>query len=365
MARAVSQQSALVDVATTDDAGPGARLAVARERFVETDGYRIIYFPKQTDFYLFSLAFWRWIFKNAKNYDLLHIHALFSFTSTAAAFAAYHSETPYIVRPLGVLNSWGIKNRRRALKAISFRIFEDRILRHAAAMHYTSRAEFREAQKAGATATPHVIPLGINAEPFLNLPGPEVFHTLAPQSAGREVVLFLSRLDPKKGLDLLLPAFAKVHAKRPSALLVIAGSGEIHFVANLKKIAAAFGISEHIVWAGHLAGTAKLSALRAASLFVLPSYSENFGIALVEALAAGLPCVTTRGVAIHETIQQSEAGMVVDSDPEAIATAVLALLADRNSRENLSKRARALAVREFTLESMGTQLLQMYTQLSK
>lgn len=362
IARSLVQAGVSVDVATTDDDGPGMRVDVPLGRPVQRDGWRVFHFRKQTEFYKVSLPFRSWVRRHAGDYDLVHIHALFSHTSNAAAHAARRAGVPYVIRPLGVLNRWGMENRRRILKQLSFRFIEQPILRNAAAMHYTAEAERIEAEQSGATARAEVVPLGIDVGQFASLPGPEKFLEKFPSARGRDVVLFLSRVDAKKGLDLLLPAFAKVRAKFPNALLVIAGNGEETFVSGLRKRSAELGVAADVVWAGFLGGADKLAAFSAAKVFTLPSYSENFGIALVEALAAGLPTVTTDAVAVSEDIARHDAGLVVPCEVMALADALARLLGDGELRLKHSVNARQLAARRFSLDAMGVALKKCYEQ---
>ncbi len=363
MARGLAGRGVAVDAATTDDDGPGGRVATPLEQRVEQEGYGVFYFRKQTEFYKVSRPLGRWLQRHVAEYDLVHIHALFSHTSLAAARCARRAGVPYIIRPLGVLNRWGMANRRRWLKALSFRFVEQPVLRHAAAMHYTSRAEQREAEQAGATAPAAVIPLGIDTAAFQNPPGPDNFLKRFPQAKGRTLVLFLSRLDAKKGLDLLLPAFAEIKKTHPAAMLVIVGDGEKSYVAGLRGLAAQLGMADDITWTGFLGGADKLSAFAAASVFVLPSYSENFGIALVEALAAGLPCVTTDGVAVSEDIRESGAGLVVEAESKPFCEAMNRLLEDAALRTRFGANARKLATERFSVEAMGATLKKLYEDI--
>jgi glycosyltransferase involved in cell wall biosynthesis len=353
----------VITVVTTDDDGPGRHAPVPLAQPVPSNGATRFYFRRQTEFYKVSLPLARWLEENVNQFDLVHIHALFSYSSTVAARAARRQGIPYLIRPLGVLNRWGMENRRQFLKSLSFRFIEKPILRHAAAMHYTSLAEQREAEQAGATAPAAVIPLGIDTTEFQNLPGPERFLNQFPQARGKKLVLFLSRLDAKKGLDLLLPAFAEIKRRQPQAMLVLAGNGAEDFTRGLHALAARLGLKDDILWPGFLAGAEKLSALSAATVFVLPSYSENFGIALVEALAAGLPCVTTTGVAVSEDIAAAEAGLVVAPEKIALTDALVSLLADEQLRAQLGGKARRLATGHFSVSAMGVALKKLYQSI--
>ncbi|HEX5397665.1 MAG TPA: glycosyltransferase [Verrucomicrobiae bacterium] len=362
MARSLTEAGVEVDVATTDDDGPGCRMNVLLGRRIERDGYGLFHFHKQTEFYKVSLPLSRWLKQHIPDYDVVHVHALFQFASFAAARFARQRHVPYIIRPLGVLNRWGIENRRRGLKAWSLRIIEKPMMRHAAAMHYTSEQERIEAEAAGATARPTVIPLGIDLTPFQSLPGPERFHARFPEAKDREIILFLSRLNPKKGLDLLIEAFAKMRNSK-GGLLVIVGDGEASYEQSLREQAKRLGVAEDILWAGFLAGEEKLSVLSAASIFVLPSRSENFGIALVEALAAGIPCISTDGVAISEDIRKHDAGLVVNTEVPALGEAIKRLLSDDALRERLGANAKELANEQFSLQAMGENLKELYKKI--
>jgi len=365
MAESLAGLGVEVDVATTDDDGPGCHLKLATNQRLEQSGCGIYYFRKQTEFYKVSLPFRKWVSDHVSNYDLVHIHVVFSYTSNCAARLARNYGVPYVISPHGVLNGWGMQNRRRFLKGCSFHLVERPILRNAAAMHYTSHAEQREAEQTGASALATVIPLGIDTAGFQQLPSAEYFWSRFPQAKGRPAVLFLSRLDAKKGLDLLLPVFAEIRRKHPMAMLVIAGNGEEGFVAELRNRALQLGLGKDIVWTGFLSGADKLSAFAAATVFVLPSYSENFGIALVEAMAAGLPCLTTCGVAVAEDILARAPDTLVVVPPEAkpLAEALDKLLSEAALRAQLGISARRLATEQFSAAAMAMALRELYQEI--
>jgi glycosyltransferase involved in cell wall biosynthesis len=361
--RALKQAGTRVEVATTDDDGPGARLDVPLNQPVENEGTRYFYFRRQTEFYKYSRPFHRWLSRCASNYDLIHVHGLFSYTSVCASRIAKRRAVPYIVRPLGVLNRWGMENRRPWLKRLSFHFIEKPILRHAAAMHYTSQQECQEAEAAGATAPAFVCPLGLDLAPFQNLPGPDLFLKRWPKAADRDVVLFLSRLDQKKGLDLLLDAFEQARPGHPRAILVIAGSGESAFVKGLRERVEKLGLNNDVIWTSFLDGLDKLSALAAAKVFALTSYSENFGIAVAEALAAGVPTLITKEVGVADDVQRAGAGMVVSAEAGAVAERLTRMLKDSELIKRMSINARKLAAERYSLDAMGIALIQLYRQI--
>ena len=213
---------------------------------------------------------------------------------------------------------------------------------------------------ASGRCAPFVIPLGLDLAQFQSLPGPKRFLKRWPQATGREVVLFLSRLDPKKGLDLLIDAFAELKQRRSNALLVIAGDGDEEFVRGLRERTEKRGIARDVVWTGFIAGADKISALAAANVFVLPSYSENFGIAAAESLAAGVPTIVTKAVGIAGEIQRADAGIVVPGNSAKLAEALRRVLSEPELAQRLSANGRKLAQERYSLEAMGSALCEMY-----
>jgi glycosyltransferase involved in cell wall biosynthesis len=279
--------------------------------------------------------------------------------------AAYHARRagiPYVIRPLGALNRWGMTRRRPWLKRVSFRLLERRILRGAASIHYTSEQEKAEAADLGVHGRSAVIPLGVDLAPFENLPPRGWLRRRWPELARRPLVLFLSRVDPKKGLDLLFRALAGATRRQPDIALVVAGSGEPAFEAKLRREATRLGLNGSVFWTGFLSDSDKLTALADADLFVLPSYSENFGVAAVEAMAAGLPVVVSDRVAIHREVAAAGAGLVVPCESDAVTAAVLRLVGDRSLAAELGARGRRLAWSHFSLASMVAGLMASYEE---
>ena len=352
-----------VDVATTDDNGTG-RISVQLGQSVVEAGVTYRYFRCQIGFYTVSWPLSRWLAAHVKEYDLVHIHALFSFPSTVAAFWANRRGVPYIVRPLGVLNTWGIRNRRPLLKRLSLRFIERRVLAGASAAHFTSDQEKCEAELALPGTRGIVIPNPVATPEAEMNPGPNVFLTRYPEVAGRRVILFLSRVDPKKGLDLLLDGFARVRAVLPDVVLVVAGNGDDAFVAQLQERARRLGAQQDIIWPGFLEGNMKRAALAAARVFVLPSYSENFGIAVVEAMADGLPVIVSDQVGIQQEIATADAGLVVSCNANEVSVAIQGILSDNAARDQMARNARRLAM-EFSPPAVTARLLETYQLIAR
>ena len=291
MAQAIMDQGIEVHIATTDDSS--GHLLVAQEQPIYQNGIPCYYFRRQTNFYAFSWSFTRWLANHINDYTVLHIHGLFSYVTLPATYYATRAKIPYIVRPFGTLNRWGVHNRRPFLKRCSLRLIELPLLARAAMVHYTCEQERIEAKEVGVNNSSVILPLGLDLAPF-QIGTDKQFWMRYPHLEGHPIILFLSRLDPKKGLELLLPAFAKVQQKIPESVLVIVGDGDPSYATQLKQLSQNLGIDHAVYWVGFLDGDEKISAFMAADVFVLPSFSENFGIAATEAMAAGLPLMMRR-----------------------------------------------------------------------
>jgi len=361
MARALLPHEIRLIAATTDDDGPGRHLSRVTHG-VETpqDGWSALYFPKQTEFYKVSLPLRGWLRAHVTEFDVVHIHAVFSFASLVAGHAAAAQGVPYIVRPLGVLNRWGMENRRMLVKALSFRLLDLPLLKKAAAMHYTSRMEMEDAARFGLTNLQRVIPIGIDLAPFDSLPPRSVFSAHFPETAATRNLLFLSRIDVKKGLDLLINAFAKISPSQTNTRLIICGDGDPALIGKLKTMATAGGVADRITWAGQVTGELRLAAFSAAELFVLPSHSENFGIALLEAMAAGLPCISTDQVALAVEAAGLGAVCAVACEKSALSEAMRSLLGDVGECARLAKAAKEIATIRYSLKAMGAGLKDLY-----
>lgn len=361
IARGLTDAGVESDIATTDDNGAG-RSEVDYGVPVRSEGITSWYFPRQLQFYTVSLPLGQWLSKHSGDYDLVHIHALFSYSSAAAAIAASRSHTPYIVRPLGTLNRWGMRNRRPRLKELSFRFIESRILENAALIHFTSEQERQEASELGVCGSSAIIPNPIPIEENHSLVR-GAFRSRYPELHDRTIVLFLSRFDRKKGLDLLIPAFARARRQCPRSTLVLAGDGDPALVSSLQSEIHRLGLGQNVLWTGFLTGDDKRAALADADLFVLPSYSENFGIAAVEAMNAGLPVIVSDQTGIHREITQAEAGLTVPCDAGALADAIVHLLSDPGKRDAMGRNGRDLARQHFSMKAVVRSTIDAYEQI--
>ncbi|MCP3978830.1 MAG: glycosyltransferase [bacterium] len=292
--------------------------------------------------------------------DIVHIHQLWESPQHHAAVRARATGRPYILRTCGHLAPWSLAQSRwkkRLYLALRLRGH----IRAAAAMHFTTDAEAEESRPEAGQAESIVEPNGIQWDEFGELPDAAEFRRRFPEAGDRPLVLFLSRLHPKKGIEMLLPAFARA-APEP-ALLVIAGPSDSDYRAGLERTAREIGLENRVLFTGMLRGRDRLLAYRAADLFVLPSYHENFGIVVVEALACGTPVLVSDAVGIQDEIVRAGVGGVVRPETAAVARGLEAWLAEPAKLRAAGERAREFARERYDWESIARRWTAHYDRL--
>jgi glycosyltransferase involved in cell wall biosynthesis len=363
--QALADAGAEVTMLTTDANGDvgQAPLEVPLNQPVREANYTVRYFrcaPFRR--YKFSSGLLRWLWHNARNYDIAHIHALFSPLSTAAATIARWQKLPYIMRPLGTLDPADLR-KKLLLKQLYGNLWEKPNLRGAAAVHFTSAMEAEVSHRFGAATRDLLIPLGVDPSPDLAPAEQQVILQSFNIPTDKPIVLYLSRLDPKKGFDLLLPALERLSHQGIPFHFVLAG-GNPQNPAYERSIADQIErtvLKHHTTRTGFVQGQAKTALLQAADLFVLPSYYENFGIAVAEAMMAALPVVISKGVYIWQAVAEGDAGWVCNDLTVASLTDALAeALTDPVERQLKGQRAKAYAETHYRWAAIAQQTLVAY-----
>lgn len=275
--------------------------------------------------------------------DLVHIHQLYRFPqAVAAAFCRRHG-IPYCVQPHGSLEPMLYhKRERRTTKRLYEMLVENRNLRKATGLIYTAEGERDAVDFLKLPPPAFIVPNGLHLSEFSSDKVGQGFRARHGLE-NKELIAWLGRLVPVKGLDLLCKAFAAVAAERPKAMLVLVGPDTENYGATLHQLINELGIADRVIFTGMLQGREKLAALNEADLFVLPSHTENFGLAAMEAMAMGCPVIVTRGVKIAPEIVKAGAGRAVASDAAELAAAMRDLLSDSDARRATAVAARAFA----------------------
>lgn len=357
MCRALSAVGVTTQVATTDADGSG-RLAVPIGEPTLHEGQSVIFFPRQySEAYKYSRPLRRWLFEHVGGFDVVHIHAVYSHASVAAAAAARAQGVPYIVRPLGSLSPWSLRNKA-IRKLIAWRLGVGAMLSGANAIHCTSDAEARDLDALALTDKALVIPLGVATEPDEAAPG---------ASQTNRYVLALGRIHPKKALDLLIRSFAHTVANGAKAddwRLLIAGTGDSGYVRELQRLAESCGCADRIQFLGWISGAERESVLRRAAILAMPSYQENFGLAAFEAMARRVPVVVNTATDYAADIAAARAGWTAEADERQLGAALAEAMRDEAERARRGDAGLRLVLQRFTWEHVAQQMKGAYARLA-
>ena len=291
--------------------------------------------------------------------EIIHSHGLWMWSDCAAARAARAQSKPHVISPHGMLEPWAMANSARKKRAM-WRLFQGRALHQARCLHALCEAECAAMRDLGLTNPIAVVPNGVNLADFADLPTTAVFEQAFPVAADRRVLLFMARLHPKKGLEPLLCAWQQIASEFPDWLLVIAGPDEGGHRADLETLVAQLELKNAVAFTGMLDGTLKRAALARADAFVLPSFSEGFSIAILEAMACRLPVLLTPGCHFPDAVS---CGAALQAEPEvASLRAKLAELLELSpqQRAQMGARGHELIARKYSWESVALAWQQLY-----
>lgn len=297
-----------------------------------------------------------WLWKHAREYHLLVLRSLLHPLTSACAWVARRRGLPYVVVPHGTLSEWAFHHRRTHLKRLYFHLVERRTLEGARGVRYTSEAERSQARR-----------LSFSVPEDAVIPHPFESRRQAVASPDRdpEQVLFLARLDPKKGVGVLLAAVARARRARPGVRLVLAGSGSAAFERKVRALVRERGLEGAVELPGFVAGAEKERLLDRSSVFVLPSREENFGVAVAEAMDAGLPVIVSREVGIAPLVEELGAGRVVPRTPEALAAALLEILERASVAREMGRAGRRLVRERLAPDVVGSRVADLYRRCAR
>jgi glycosyltransferase involved in cell wall biosynthesis len=292
--------------------------------------------------------------------DVVHIHSLFLYPQFAAARRARQLNRPYLVSFHGALEP-ALARRGRLRKAMTEWLWQRRMLEGAAAIHVTSELESRVTAHAARGVKRFVVANIV--EPPDELPPPIELARLGLDPA-RPVVTFLGRIAAKKRIDILVDAVAHPALRETRAQLAVVGPDTENLRSALQRQADALGVRDDVRFVDMLTGDAKWAMLRASTVWALPSVGENFGIAVAEALAAGVPVVITPEVSLSEPVREARAGAVVPRDAATFAETLAGIIRDPAARAHMAERARTVALR-FRPHVVGPQFVDVYEQIRR
>ncbi len=372
LTRELAKRGHHVTVATTNVDGPG-ELDVPLNRPVSMDGVNVWYFPIQRPrWYHFSAPMGRALRDLVRRSDVVHIHSVFLWPTTVAAFWCRRYGVPYVITPHGLLEAARVsKSYERARISFASTVKKRIYLRTlgipdiggAAGLHFVSHPEREATSRLRLSPKAHVILLGADTPPLAGAGDRASVQRQHPSLKGRKIVLFLSRLHRIKGLDVLADAAGSLAESRDDFSLVVAGSGAPEYEAEIRALFDRRGISERTVFTGMVVGDDKWRLLRAADVFVLSSRNEACPVAVMEAMASGTPVVVSDQVGIDREVAEAGAGLVTTLEPADVAGAIGRLLDDPDAAERMGRAGEALAARRYSWERVASDVEALYEEV--
>ncbi|HKR41464.1 MAG TPA: glycosyltransferase [Paraburkholderia sp.] len=290
-------------------------------------------------------------------HDLVHLHGVWEYANIQIGRLCSLLQRPYIVSPHGMLDTWSM-HQRRLKKKVYLRVFGTQWLNAAAGIHTTTQFERQQSSLYFARDRGRVIPLMVDLGPFSPAPPSPQPHTVDRPLR----VLYLSRIDPKKSIETLLRAGEILAQRGRRVSLLVAGSGEDPYVARTRALASVLRLD--IQFVGMVTGSAKTLLYHSCDVFALPTKHENFGIVYLEALATGLPVVTTPHTGLSQDLHESGAALVVQRSPECFADAIESLILDPAKRLRMGTCGRDWVLRQFDREAIAKQFERFYLDIA-
>lgn len=364
MVRSLNHAGINAEIATTNDNGTETFEITSNElgQPVNYQGVPVRFFNRFSPNigaireFAYSSSFKKWLSVHIIDYDVIHIHAIFSFCSTYAMNLARKRSIPYIVRPIGQLETWSL-TQSKWRKKLYLGLIESANLTGASALHFTAKSEQQQALSLLPIKNSRVIPLGIHIPP----PIADAKQRIQAQwSLDKDIpiIVFLSRLHPKKGLEKLLLALSQLNDHRFYCL--IAGDGEHAYKNSLVTLTSSLGLTDNCRFIGFIEGDEKSRLLQGADLFALTSHSENFGIAALEAMAAGTAVMISKQVALSTLVETNRLGYTTELETEEILSTLKNALANIKTTEGFGKNAHAYAYQHFKWTAISEKLIELY-----
>ena len=354
LGKSLVSQGHEVRVCTTNLKNPKEDLEVPVDSPVMLDGLQVYYEPTVLSRYWgFSPLMARRLWIESRWADVVLIHFHYQFASLIAGWVCRARRKPYVIFSHGTLNKYGVKARSRIKKLLYLNLLERKNFRKALFTAYHSQEEVEISYRFGRY---NIVPNGIDANIFNELPEANNFREQHPGLKNVIVFLYLGRLAPGKGLDLLLPAFKRLTEDLGETHLVLAGGNELDYEKKVRGMLSDLGLSNRVTLTGLITGHEKLGALQDADVFVMPSRSEGVSIATLEAMYMGLPVIVTDRVGISPEVEKNHCGIVVPYDEVRLAEALQHMAAAPDRRE-IGQRGRQLVESRYTTDTTARHLV--------
>ena len=309
----------------------------------------------------FSPELYTWIKQHGNEYDVIHIHGVWHFAGVAPYLAGI--KTAKCITTHGLLDSWTI-GKGYWKKMLFGSLFQKRILKNTELIQINNTDEQADLKRFLGFQHPNVqiIPNGMNLKDFEKLPPKNTFRDKFSILKAQKIVLFLSRINLKKGLDLLLPAFKEISLKIDDCLLIMAGPDD-GYLAETERFIKENHLENRIKLVGMLTGNDKLAAFADADIFALPSHSEGFSIATLEALISGVPSLLSDRVGFGEAIRANNAAHLIDLNVASIVAGLTQMLDNQTYCQELSQNGITLVKNNYDIEIVAKRLFEEFEKI--
>lgn len=362
--KALVKKGVRVTVYTTS-AGISEKICLNEE--IDVDGIKVTYFfhNKLFDFlgatgWHFSLELTRSLRDNIASFDIVYIVALWNYTTTVATYYSRKNHKPYVISPRGALYPYTLQ-KKSWKKWPYYKLLTEKDLQNASAIHYTTLIEKEMCHnKSLKNSKAIVLPNGIDLSDYDNHIDSNKLKERYPALNNKKIILFLGRLHWIKGLDILLEAFSWLARKRSDVHLLLVGKDEDGYEHKIRAQLKKYGIDDSVTFTGILNGKEKMEVLFGSDIFVLPSYSENFGMSVIEAMAAGVPILISNKVGIHREIMENNAGHIVKTTSESIYDGLVHMINDNSYRDILSTNGKKMVYNYYEIENIANDMINAF-----
>jgi glycosyltransferase involved in cell wall biosynthesis len=359
LCQALAARGHLVEVFTTNVDGPNDS-AVPIGSPVGLDGVHVKYFPSR----ILRRIYWspplaRAVGADMARFAVVHLHSVFLWPTWVAARLATKARVPYVVSPRGMLVKELIERRNRLIKLSWLKLVEKKNLERASAIHVTSALEAAELKRFG-WRLPRIVEIPNGVDKIKEFGDKEISADIKEIAAEQPMILFLGRISWKKGLDRLLHAFSLTHLGR----LAVVGPDDEKMAPRLAQLAEDLHIADRVRFLPRpVHGPDKEYLYRSAKVFVLSSYSENFGNTVLEAMQRGVPVVVTPEVGMAQIVRESGGGLVVAGDAEQLGAAICRLIADPGLARSIGEAGTQYSNANYTWDQIAARMEQLYSAL--
>lgn len=343
-----------VDVVTTN-AGLVGRSDIFLNKKTKVENVPVTYFPFWGyEHYNFSIPLLLYVFKQVKHYDVVHITAVWNFPVLATALSCIWHKKPYVLSPRGTLYPETINHRSGRFKKIYYKFIAGMPVKKANLLHFTSKDESERVMSSLNLKNKYITL-------YNGIPFPEI--TIQESITKGPYLLFIGRIDKKKGLDILIKAYSKFIVLFPEYTLIIAGPDNEGYLSKLKELCIENNVEKYVKFTGEVEGNQKWNLYYHAKLFILSSYSENFGMTVGESMLLKCPVIISDQVGLSEAIEQQDAGWVCKTNTDSLLSKMIEAMQSESIRKEKAERAYVYAKEQFDIKSIASKFVSAYSTL--